>query len=174
MKLIFISIFLFSALTIFSQNFGAIYIEFSQKSAERYFDNQIKKGQKKKNIEFSTKKINGDTLIYFVQDSVECFSIKMTFNSESPYNTKRLCDYQELSFECPRCAKKHLKEIIDMNNFRQKSDNSYISSFMNSWEMTIQYDSINMNPLRLVFRHFDLSKQEYKELYKTLKKKNAA
>jgi len=174
MKLIFISIFLFSTLTIFSQNFGKLFIELPQKSAERFFDKQIKKGQKKKNITFSTKNIVGDTLIYYIQDSVECFSIKMTFNSENQKNTKKVCNYQEILFECPRCAKKHLKEIIDMNNFRQKSDNSYISSFLYSTEMTIQFDSINRNPQRLIFRHFDLPEPEYKELYKTLKKKNAA
>ena len=174
MKLIFISIFLFSTLTTFSQNFCATFIEFSQKSAERYFDNQIKKGHKKEKITFSTKRIVGDTLIYYVQDSVECFSIKMTFKSKYQSNTKKFCNYQEILFECPRCAEYHLKEIIKINNFRQKSENSYLSSFLYSTELTIQYDSINMNPKKLIYRPVVLPKSEYKELYKTLKKKKAA
>jgi hypothetical protein len=174
MKFIFISIFLFCSITIFSQNFGRIYIELPQKSAERFFDKQIQKGQKKRNITFSAKSIVGDTLIYNIQDSVECFSIKMGFSSENQTNTTKLCDYQEILFECPRCAKNHLKEIIKMNNFRQKSENSYLSSYFYSTEMTIQYDSIKMNPIRLIFRPVDLPKKEYKNLYKKLKKKNAA
>lgn len=174
MKLIFISIFLFSATTIFSQNFGRIFIELPQKSAERFYDTQIKKGLKKGKITFSTKSIVGDTLVYYIQDSVECLSIKMIFNSENQTNTTKLCDYQEILFECPRCAKYHLKEIIKMNNFRQKSENSYLSSFFYSTELTIQYDSICMNPIRLIYRPLDLPKSEYKELYKKLKKKNAA
>jgi hypothetical protein len=173
MKLIIITIFLFNTLTIFSQNFGRLYTELPQKSAERFFDRQIKKGQKSKHITFSTKNKVGDTLIYFINENVECFWIKMTFNYKNSSNTRKLCDYQEIFFECPRCAKKHLKEIIKMNNFRQKSENSYLSSFIYSAEMTIKYDSINTNQLRLIFRPVDLPKPEYKEIYKTLKKKNA-
>jgi len=64
MKHIFISIFLFSSLTIFCQDFGRIYIGKSQKPAERYLNKQIKRGQKKGNYTASTKSIVGDTLVY--------------------------------------------------------------------------------------------------------------
>ncbi|MDQ3140864.1 MAG: hypothetical protein M3Q56_01300 [Bacteroidota bacterium] len=168
MKRILIYFLLFYSQTVVGQSFGTLYFDFPQKYAEKDLDKKIKKGQNNKSITFSSKNKVGDTLSYFIQTNVECFTTKMTFNFKNKDLDEKTCDFLEYIFDCQTCSKQHLEEFISMYKFRPKTENTYLSSYSNKVEMTIQYDT---NPLNLIFRRVDLDKKTYKELYKSLKKK---
>jgi hypothetical protein len=169
-RLIIIFIFSLKSITLSSQYFGRIYIDFPQKYAEKELDKQIKKGLKKKSISFSSKSMNGDTLIYTIKNNAECFIIKMTFNFKNEILEENDCDIQEYIFDCPACSQKHLQEIISEYQFRQKSENVYLSRYFDKMEMTVQYSPTNKDYLILTFKRVDLPEEEFKTLYKKLKK----
>ena len=174
MRLLLIVCFLFNSIIIYSQHLGWLHIGLPQNSVEKTVDRQITKGHNNKRIIYSSKNTVGDTLIWNIKMNNECFTIKMIFKYDNPINHLKCCDYQEISFECPNCANEHLEETISVYNFRHKAENLYLSSFFHKTEMTVQYDLLGINVQRIIFRHFNLPKKEYKEYYKTLKKKNTA
>jgi hypothetical protein len=170
MRLLLFAMFFLISCAIYSQHFGMIYTAIPQNKTERFFDKQIKKGQENSSIVYSSKKMLGDTLIYYVRMEVQCFSLKFTFNYDSPIYETKCCDYQEVAFECQTCAKRILNEIKKKNKFRQKSENLYLSSYFVKTEMEVQYDSSGIDIHKLIFRPVDLTRSEYKEYYKTLRK----
>ena len=153
-----------------AQNFGYVYIGFDKKYAEKDLDKQVVKGTRKSITSYS-KRENGDTLIYGVNNEVECMTIQLTFNHKDTLLEEQLCDYQEYSFDCPVCAKKHLEEMIRMNKLRLKSGNTYLASYFNKFEMTVVDELEKEGRMRLIFRRVELSKKEYKALYNSLGKK---
>ncbi len=160
-------------MTIIGQNFGSLYTGgyWSRKDVEKKFDAEIKTGQTNKSISYAAKDTIGDTLKYTIQNNVDNFTTKMTFGLKQEFYEEKFCNYQEYIFDCTPCSQKHLKEIIKGYNFRQKSENVYLSSFLDRTEMTIRYKPGNKDCVILTFKYVDLKKKEYKNEYKKLKKK---
>jgi len=169
-----IILFLFlQSLTSQSQNFGDPYTGglWTINDVKKNMNKKIEEIKKTRAIISSTEKIVNDTLVYFVVDSFDGFVIKMTFNLKQEYSEENYCDFQQIEFDCTPCGNKHLKGIISMNGFRQKSEYIYLSSFLFRTEMTVKYKSENKECLVVTFRYVDLPKKEYKKQYKQLKKK---
>lgn len=159
-----------------SQTFGEIYTNGSWtiNAVQRDIDKQIEKAKKNNIIPEGFKNTIGDTLIYIVPYKLDRFTIKMTFNLNEKGTQETYCDFQEYIFDCTPCSQKHLEQFIDYLSLRQKSENIYLSSYLFQTTMTIQYKSESKDCLVLTFRHIDLQKKEYIELYKKLKKKTTS
>ena len=155
-----------SMVSLFTQGFSPI------KSVQKDIERGIRKGRKLNGITFDTKNKVGDTVIYVVNNGVDNFTLKFTFNIiewETQY-----CDFQEYTFDCSPCSQKHLKWFIDSYQFLQKKEDVYISSYSDRTEMTVKYKPDRKDCIMLTFRHLALPKKEYKDLYKSLKKKTTA
>jgi len=175
MRLFLILIIFFCGSTVYCQNFGDTYtggwetINYVKKDL-----NKKTKLANKKRIVTSSTDLFGDTLVFILHDQYDGFVIKTTFNLNQPDLEEKFCDFQQIEFDCTPCGSKHLQEIINMNNFRQKSENVYMSSYSYQTEMTVKYKSESRECLVVMFRHIDTPKKEYKKQYRQLKKKTTA
>ena len=168
-----IIILLFFYSTIKSQTFGGIYTSgyYATKDVQKEMDKAISKGQRKKEISSYNKTINDDTLSYIIQHNADPFVMKVVFNINDTILNEKLCDFQEYIFDCTPCSQKHLKEFIKFYNFREKSNNTYLSEYYLKTEMTVTYKSNDKGCLVITFRHVEMPKKQYKEFYKSLKNK---
>ena len=171
-KNLIIIILLFNVYSINAQTFGGIYTSGyeTQKYIEKDLNKQIKKGQKKNEIDSSYKKINGDTLIYVIQHKTDPFTIKMIFNIKDSLLEEDYCGIQEYIFDCTPCSEKHLKEFIDNNNFLKVAENNYMSPYYLKTKMIVSYRAGNKNCVIVTFKNLEMPKKKYKELYQSLNK----
>jgi hypothetical protein len=175
MKLILSIVIIFSYLTSHSQIFGAVGVYtggfWEQKDLEKFVEREIEKGVKNKMVTNSQKKVDRDTLIYFIKKTNDAFTVKFTFNNIDTTLNQRYCDYQEYTFDCSPCSQIHLKNIIYGSNFRPINDSTFLSSYLDKSKMLVSYKNNSKDCMTLKLRTVDLPKNEYKELYKNLKKK---
>ena len=175
MKVILSLIILFSCLTSRSQILGAIGVYtggyWEQKDVEKYVEREVEKGVRHKTVSSLQKKFDHDTLIYFIDKINDSFTIKFTFNCIDSTRNQRFCDYQEYIFDCSQCSQAHLKNIIYVSNFIPINDSTYLSTYLEKSKMLVKYKNNNKDCMTLKLRTVDLDKEEYKELYKSLKKK---
>ncbi len=97
--------------------------------------------------------------------------MKIAFNIKDTILEEAYCGYQEYIFDCTPCSQKHLQEMIKYGNFRKKSENTYLSEYSLSTEMTVLHKTGNKDCLTLVFKNIKLPKKEYKEKYEMLNTK---
>lgn len=166
-------ILLLSTLTYNAQDFGTLYTSgvWTKQDVEKDIDKQIAKLNRNKNLTSTLKTNNGDTLSYFIQDSINGFTLKTTFNIKN--SDELYCDFQEFTFDCTPCSQKALKCFLTGYGFRLEQNNDYISKYFMKTKMTIIYKSGNKNCMTISFRHFPMPKKEHKGLYKKLPKTSA-
>ena len=173
-KLLIVFLFLKFVTTANAQSFGGLYTSsyWTEKDVQKDIDKEIKKGKNNKTIPAYYKDKMNDTLTYVIQHNVDGFTLKLTFNISDFENI--YCNFQQYTFDCTPCSQKHLAEFIKNYHFRQKTENIYVSNYTFHTEMTVNYKSSNKDCLVITFKYLELEKKDYKELYKSLKKKTTA
>ena len=168
MKTLLLSLSLFVSIFANSQSFGVVFTSgiYTKKDVTREMDREIRRGIKNKAISSSSNSIIGDTLLYIVNNAVDGFKIKYTFNSIE--NEEAYCDFEQYIFDCSPCSQKHFKEFIKLCHFRKKAEFTYISNYFYKTEMTVSYKSENKECLVLSFKFLDVSKREHRNIYKKL------
>jgi hypothetical protein len=168
MKVLLLILFLFISIFVYSQSFGVVFTSgiYTKKDVTREMDREIRRGIKNKVISSSSNTIVGDTLIYIVNNNVDGFKIKYTFNSLE--NEEAYCDFEQYLFDCSPCSQKHFKEFINLCHFRKKSESTYISNYFYKTELTVSNQSENKGCLILSFKFLDIRKREHRNMYKKL------
>jgi len=168
MKTIFLGACLFVSIVSYSQSFGVVFTSgiYTKKDVTREMDREIRRGIKNKAITSSSNSVIGDTLLYIVNNAVDGFKIKYTFNSIE--NEEAYCDFEQYVFDCATCSQRHLKEFIKLCHFRKKTEGCYISNYFYKTEMTVSFKSENKDCLILSFKFMDVSKREHRTIYKKL------
>jgi hypothetical protein len=153
-----------------SQDFGLIFVNLDSAYATKTIKQSIEVGHKKKSISSCFQKQSGDTLITTVQDSINGFILKITFNQPDTVLKEKLCDFQQYTFDCTPCSKKFIEFYKKSSGFRKLSENKYLSNYWNRTEMEINHKSQNSGCLVVTFRTVYMTKEKYKTLYKSLSK----
>lgn len=146
-----------------AQQFGRIYLFATRKQAEEHFDKQLAAGKDKKTVLTSEKRSTPDSLRYKVTNEAECFNTNLGFTKDS------VCNYQEYDFNCTACAKDHMFDMIRTYHMRRMSDIEYITPYYQHSKMVVQHFEPGNERLLLRFVPLEMSKKEYKALYRKLK-----
>lgn len=175
---LFISL-LFFSVTVLSQNTPYL-STFGYCSKDIVIEEITKKIKKckKENLEASyNESKNGDTLIFYCKNTDEQITVKYTFDLPplDGYKKKEYCGFQEYTFDCSSCAKRHMKEILNTCKFKKVSENKYLSEYTWRTELEIIRNSENKESIKYLFKFVNKPKEEYKALYNSLPKldKNA-
>ncbi len=151
-----------------AQDFGLVFVNLDSAYAVKTINHSLKTGIKKKTVSSYFQTQSGDTLIISVKDSVDGFTLKLTFNQPDTILQTNTCDFQQYTFDCTPCSQKHLEAYQKSSGYRKLSENKYLSNYWNRNEMEVTYKNQDKACMVITFRTVYMTKEKYKALYRSL------